>query len=251
MIRYILVDDDPEILKWAKADLDTIAKDYELKHVASYSSSKKAYENIQKDDFDLLIVDFEMPVYNGIELAKKIATHKKIVFLTSTTNNEKKVINNLDISGFLSKPFDVQEFESILKNKVINKINTVSNNQTNLINLLIGSNRDIQFNPTLAYYISSSKFNNEAAPVKNCVHIYGKNDKILYKNVRLTINELYKKLESYNFNKVSQSTIINMAHLKERDNIHINLFNTEQTFEVTAKEKMGLVAKLRSKFKGF
>ncbi|WP_341220497.1 LytR/AlgR family response regulator transcription factor [Polaribacter atrinae] len=250
MIRYILVDDDPRTLEKVKTKINAIANDYDLQHVASFNSSKKAFEEINEDDYDLLIVDFDMPVYNGIELAKKIATGKKIIFLTSTTDNEKLVINNLDISGYLSKPFEIDEFQKVLKNKVIGKTNiSTFTKNANLITLHIGRNRDVRFKPELVYYISTTSFDENENINKNCVHIYGENNEILYKNVRKNISELYKELEVFNFEKISQSTIINLTHIKERDNTNISLYGIKHPFEVTSKEKLGLIAKLRAKFR--
>ena len=224
MIRYILVDDEPKTLKSVQKKIERLSKEYELQHVNSYESSKIAFEEVNDNDFDLLIVDFEMPVYNGIELAQKIAQNKKVIFLTSTINNEKSVINSLDISGYLSKPFEIETFETILKNKVIGKINTdVKATKNDLITLQIGSNRDVRFKAEQAYYISTSININGEKPDKNCVHIYGKNDVIIAKNVRKTIEELYKELGPFNFKKTNKSTIINMSQIKERDNYNICL----------------------------
>lgn len=249
MIRYILVDDDPNILERVKTKIDSLPKEYELQHKKSFDSSKKAYQEINEDDFDLLIVDFEMPVYNGIELAQKIANGKKIIFLTGESNREKQVINNLDISGYLSKPFDIEEFEAIIKNKIIGKVRTVKTySQSDLMTLNLGSKRDIRFKAEQVYYITTSININGEKPDKNYVHIYGKNDKVIFRNVRISINELNQILAHYNFKKNNQSTIINMAHVNERDNSNISLFDTKETFEITAKEKMGFVAKLRATF---
>ena len=249
MIRYILVDDDPRTLEKVKIKINTVANDYELQHIASFNSSKKAFEEVNEDDYDLLIVDFDMPVYNGIELAKKIALDKKIIFLTSTTDNEKLVINNLDISGYLSKPFEIDEFQKVLKNKVIGKIKPASITNTNsTVTLPIGTNRDVRFQPNQVYYISIARNStNEIKPDKNCVHIYGENDEILFQNVRKSINELNETLKKYNFKKINQSTLINMLHIKERDNINISLFQCKETFQVAAKEKISFVSKLRAK----
>ena len=249
MIKYILVDDNQSVLESVKADIDSLPKEYGLQHIESYDNSKKAFQEINEDDFDLLIVDFEMPVYNGLELAKKIGEGKKIIFLTSTTGNTKLVINSLDISGYLSKPFEIEEFEVILKNKVIGKTNNSAKNNNKLITLHIGSNRDVRFKPEQAYYISTSHFNITEPTGKNCVHIYGKNDIVLYKNVRKSINELYKELETFNFEKTSQSTIINLEHVKERDNTNISLFDVKTTFDLKPLEKQGFVSKLRAKLK--
>ncbi|WP_373941021.1 hypothetical protein [Polaribacter sejongensis] len=82
---------------------------------------------------------------------------------------------------------------------------------------------------------------------KNCVHIYGKNNELLKKDICKSIIELDKQLGVYNFKKISQSTIINMEHFKERDNINISLFDTKESFIITDKEKRGFVSKLRNK----
>ena len=250
MIRYILVDDNQKVLNSVKAKIDALPKDYDLQHIKSYNSSKKAYEEVRETDYDLLIVDFEMPIYDGLELAQKIGSNKKIIFLTSTSNNEQKVINNLDISGFLSKPFEIEEFEELLKNKVIGKIKpaTVLNPKSK-ITLNIGANKDIQFKPEQVYYIGTFKNNNGKQPKKNCVNFYEKNDCILHENVLITINQLEIELADYNFKKIKKNCIINMDHFKERDNTNIKLFDTKETFEVTTKEKSSLVGELRTKLK--
>lgn len=248
MIRYILVDDDPTTLAFVKTKIDSIAKVFNLKYVKSYSSSLKAFEEVNEEDYDLLIIDFEMSPYNGIELAKKIAANKKIIFLTSTSNNGPKMMNALDVSGYLSKPFDLEEFKDIIKHKIIGKINPIKVSQkSHTITLNIGANKDVRFPTNQVYYISTSRNINGEQPSKNCVHIYGKNDVVSYPDLRITINDLYDKLADYNFEKVDQSTIINMDYFKERDNIYIKLQDCSETFEVTAKHKPGFIAKLRAK----
>lgn len=250
MIRYILVDDNSNTLTTVKAKIDSISKDFDLHYKASYDNSKIAYQTVNPNDFDLLIVDFEMPVYNGLELAQKIGVDKKIIFLTSTTQNEQKVINSLDIAGYLSKPFDIDEFKNILKNKVIDKsLMKRSPSNTSPITLKIGVHKDIRFFPEQVYYITTSRNRNGEQPDKNHVHFYGKNDELLIKNVRVSINDLIEKITSYHFEKINQSTIINLSYLKERDNTNISLYSTQETFQISAKEKIGFVAKLRSKFK--
>ena len=103
MIRYILVDDNQSVLESVKSKIDTLPKDYDLKHVKSYHSSKKAFQEINEDDYDLLIVDFEMPVYNGIELAQKIGNNKKITSLCVKDSSKKnKTVGIIHIHNILA-----------------------------------------------------------------------------------------------------------------------------------------------------
>ena len=249
MIRYILVDDNPKILESVKAKIDTIANTFGLKHIQSYHSSKKAFEEINTNHFDLLIVDFEMPVYNGIELAQKIGINKKVIFLTSTKENEKQVINSLDISGYLSKPFDVDDFKQILKNKVIGKVNNKKPYvKGDVVLLTISKNKNIGIYPEEVFFISSAlistgyklidnKPDKVEKPQNNLVHFYRKNSEILFENVRLTISELETRLSIYNFRKINQSTLVNANYIRNIDNRNLELYYCKEPFEISAKEK--------------
>ncbi len=249
MIRYILVDDDPNILERVKAKIDSLPKEYELQHKKSFDSSKKAYQEINEDDFDLLIVDFEMPVYNGIELAQKIANGKKIIFLTGESNREKQVINNLDISGYLSKPFDIEEFEAIIKNKIIGKINRNNTlKKGERLTIAIGINQDIGFYPDETCYISTSRNIKKYQSNKNCVHFFGEQDDVIATNVRISINELSKKLEPFGFEKINQSTIVNLSKMDKRNNKELTLLGSEEEFTIGDNEKKGIVSRIRTLF---
>lgn len=248
MIRYILVDDDPSTLEFVKRKIDTIAEEFNLLYINSYSSPTKAVEEVYNEDYDLLIVDFDMPVLNGIELSQKIGINKKIIFLTSTINNGPKMMNALEVSGYLTKPFDIEEFKDIVKHKIIGKIKiTTCVASNNLITVQVGSNKDVRFAPEKTYYISTSRNFKGDQPVSNCVHFYGKNDEVLFRNVRKNISALYDELKDNNFEKINQSTLINMSHIRERDNTIISLFDSKETFEITSKEKLSFIAKLRAK----
>lgn len=246
MIRYILVDDDPNILARVKSKLEAISQDYGLKHIASYHSSLKASQEIDVDSYDLLIVDFEMPVYNGIELAQKIAQDKKIVFLTSTTNNAELVINSLDVSGYLNKPFDIDEFILILKNRILGKIEQQNSKlEKQHLTLPIGKLKEIRINPFDVFYITTAlipkgiteKERNAEKPQKNCVHFFGANDKILFEDVRINIKDVDTQLRPYGFVKISQQTIVNLNHVKEKNHLNLHLYRTCHGFEISTKEK--------------
>ncbi|WP_159020628.1 LytR/AlgR family response regulator transcription factor [Algibacter sp. L3A6] len=247
MIRYILVDDNPNTLVTVKNKIDKLPKEYELKHIESYDSSKKAFEEINEDDYDLLIVDFEMPVYNGIELAKKIATNKKIIFLTSTTNNGPKMMNALTDPGYLSKPFDTEEFEEILKDKIINKVtNKTIDNQDTIVTLAIGSTQDIRFQTNNTYYITSSRNILSIQSKKNYVNFYGAQDKVVVSDVRETINNLSKKLEIYGFVKINQSTLVNLTKFDKRINKKLYLRDCKEEFKIGETEIDNIKTKLHN-----
>ena len=244
MIRYILVDDDQKTLERVKTKIDTIAKDFELEHISSYSSSKQAAETVNPDAYDLLIVDFEMPVFNGLELAEKIASGKKVIFLTSTQNNEKRVINAIDIAGYLTKPFDIREFENILKKKIIGSGNLPKAGDYTFLNF--GVNTHINIAADKVYYITKLRTVDGKRAKKNCVNIYGKHDELLFENIGpTTIEQLSQDLEDQNFSKINQSVLVNTRFIKERDNLNLSLYDCKESFSVSSTNKNALLANFK------
>lgn len=85
--KVLLVDDEPESLLFYKAALET---DYS---VITLNSSKLAIEYLQKFVPDLIILDYQMPLYNGRALYQMISKMERlaevpVVFLTGTTEKE-------------------------------------------------------------------------------------------------------------------------------------------------------------------
>ncbi|MDM8176776.1 MULTISPECIES: response regulator transcription factor [Olivibacter] len=74
----------------------------------------------QSHSYDLLIIDVQLPDYNGFELAEKIIKENKTqAFLFLTARNEKKDrIHGLHIGAddYINKPFDIDELVLRIKN---------------------------------------------------------------------------------------------------------------------------------------
>lgn len=68
----------------------------------------------------IIILDINMPKMNGLEFIKNIRTHKKLksllVFILTTSNSEKDKLEayNLNVAGYIVKPFQVSEFMEII-----------------------------------------------------------------------------------------------------------------------------------------
>jgi len=96
-----------------------------------------------KDKFDIIISDIQMPVMNGIELTKNIYNIKpeQTIIILSAYDDTKYLheLINLKIEHFLKKPIDYQELLRVLLNasKLVNstKINNLSNHDINNIKL--------------------------------------------------------------------------------------------------------------------
>ena len=85
--KVLLVDDEPESLLFYKSALES---NYS---VVTLNSSKLAIEYLQKFVPDLIILDYQMPLFNGRALYQMISKMERlaevpVVFLTGTTEKE-------------------------------------------------------------------------------------------------------------------------------------------------------------------
>ena len=113
--KILIVEDDEVNLLIAEHILEKAG--YE---VNSVTNGELAIEAIEKDDYDLILMDIEMPLMDGLEAANKIRStprgrNIRIIALTAHTLPEKLAeIEAADIDDYMIKPFDVEKFESLL-----------------------------------------------------------------------------------------------------------------------------------------
>ncbi len=75
----------------------------------------------QEDDYDLLIVDLNMPRMNGLQLIEELRKEnlfkdRPIIILTTEIDNKKKEkAKDLKITGWIQKPYQLEEFLDIIK----------------------------------------------------------------------------------------------------------------------------------------
>ncbi len=80
-------------------------------------NGRLALEIIQQQAIDVVFMDIEMPVMNGIETARNIrqlyySSEKKIKIIALTAYNPSLIyeeVNLSDFDGYLSKPFDEEK----------------------------------------------------------------------------------------------------------------------------------------------
>jgi two-component system, sensor histidine kinase len=93
-------------------------------------NGKMAYEMAQKMNFDIILMDMQMPVIDGIESTCKIREYEAlnkavkpayIVAVTANaTSEDRQKCLSAGMNDFLSKPFQASELINIIKNVVSN-----------------------------------------------------------------------------------------------------------------------------------
>lgn len=122
--RLLLVDDHP-MLRRGLANLLSLEKDVQV--VAEASHGLEALEVLNDQDIDLVILDHNMPVWNGIETLKKIrelGINTKVLLFT-VSDNSKDVQDALQLSadGYLLKDMEpeqiITDIRKILRGELV------------------------------------------------------------------------------------------------------------------------------------
>ena len=104
-MKKILLAEDEEVLRMLV--VDTLEDEgYEIDEA---EDGGQAYEMIQENEYDLILLDFMMPVYTGLEVIKKIRSEgnktKVIMLSAKSQSSEQTKVLNAGADGFISKPF--------------------------------------------------------------------------------------------------------------------------------------------------
>ena len=112
--RCIIIDDEPLAIRVIESHLSKI-KSFEV--VATFTNPLEAMEVMQTGDIDVLFLDINMPLINGMDFIKTL--HNPPLIVMTTAYREYAVESfELDVLDYLVKPIPFTRFM-----KTVNKIN--------------------------------------------------------------------------------------------------------------------------------
>ncbi len=139
----ITADDHPLLLK----GLNDYLQEKKYNVIGSATNGQEAYNLIIKEKPDIAILDIQMPLMTGIDVAKECKNNSIKTKIILITFHREKVIfqkaNELNVFGYILKEFAIEEIESCIhsvtqnipyfspKIKSILKINPYQNNYLN------------------------------------------------------------------------------------------------------------------------
>jgi len=107
-LHVLVVDDEPPIRKLLRAGLGT--QDYKVSDV---ENARQAYDQLQIEKPDLIILDLGLPDRNGLDLLRQLRNEGvdvPVIVLSSRTD-EKGIVQALEIGAddYVTKPFGMNE----------------------------------------------------------------------------------------------------------------------------------------------
>lgn len=200
MIKIAYVDDckkDREIVSKFLKEFSSTSSE-EISFVLS-DDSLKFFEKFQ-GDYDILLLDIEMPILNGMELAKRIRKTGStcvIIFITNMTQFAIKGYE-VDAIGYVLKPLRYQVFKEVLK-KAVEKTIAFRNKDSSMV---ISSRNGVDV-------VRASEVKYVEVRMHDLIYHTIRGNFVTHK----TLKEIEKQLEDKDFVKCSHSYLINLKYV--------------------------------------
>ena len=107
MVRILLVEDDNMIASGIQYALEM--ENYEVRHVINIHDALAA---INKADFNLAILDMQLPDGVGFEVSEKLKTVNTAIIFLTVVDDENTIVNAFDdgATDYIVKPFRIGTF---------------------------------------------------------------------------------------------------------------------------------------------
>ena len=109
--RLLIVDDDPELLAFLVGELQ-----HEGHHCTSCDNGQDALVSLRKEHFDLVVLDWNLPNFDGIEICRRLRSSgdtTPVLMLTAHDDVDDRVrALDLGVDDYLTKPFELKELHA-------------------------------------------------------------------------------------------------------------------------------------------
>ena len=122
-MKHILIVDDEKRIR----DLIVMYLKKEGYEVTDFDNADKAYDFLQNNEVDLLVLDIMMRGMNGLDLCKKVrmTSEVPIIFVSARSEELDRILGlELGADDYLAKPFSVRELVVRIKN-ILRRTNAV------------------------------------------------------------------------------------------------------------------------------
>ncbi len=211
-LKIAICDDDNAQRKYLSDLADAWAKrNRHLVRIKQYADAKSfLFDYSEEKDFDILLLDIEMPGMNGIELARSIRHDNTTVQIVFITGYYEYFSDGFDVSAlhYLLKPTDEEKLRAVLNKAVEN----LAYRQRSV--LLNTSDGDIKVSLADILYIESEN-----------VYVIIHTVRGVYRT-RTTLGSFSEQLDE-TFFKVHRSFIASLKYIKKINRTELTMVNDE------------------------
>lgn len=117
MVRIVIVEDDPEDLGRLMDCLHQFEAEQGERFSVKAFSNPSDFLDSYRLDCDLVFMDIELPLFNGVDAARQLREMDSVVTLIFITNMEQYAVNGYEVDAldFVVKPINYYRFSSMLR----------------------------------------------------------------------------------------------------------------------------------------
>ncbi|MGO4879062.1 LytR/AlgR family response regulator transcription factor [Pedobacter psychrotolerans] len=216
MHTSLVVDDDLSSLEIIS---EYISSQSNIKLIKTFSDPLLALKEIKKltKPIDILFIDIEMPMMNGIELAKLIKHKARILIFTTAHTKYAFDSYELKADGYLLKPFSSSKFSQTLKTILSENKNYLYQKTERDFVILKSKDQKTKFIKTHLKDIIAIESQNKE------IKIYTSDEIIFAYNSLSHILKLIEHID--NFVQIHKSYIVSQNHIKGIERKYVLLSN--------------------------
>ncbi|MFC1725888.1 response regulator [candidate division KSB1 bacterium] len=153
-MKFLLIDDDLPCISNLKDVLESGGHECAL-----FQNPIEGIAALKKDHFEIALIDFKMPLMNGLEVLRSLKTYNPEIFtiiITGYAETENTIdALNMGAYAFFQKPININKFMTTIKTienelnaaketeNLFNKLNSEFNNISNRVDKIIKSSDQI------------------------------------------------------------------------------------------------------------
>ena len=209
MKRILIVDDEEHILELLEYNLEQ--EGYEP---IKADTGEKAIEILEKEEVDLVLLDWMLPGINGIDVLKNIRSSDKInklpiILLTAKGDEISKVVGlEVGADDYLTKPFSIHELFARIKAVLRRSDSSYGKNEDKEGKLVIDN---LEINPSRR----TVKVNDEQVELSfkefELLYLLAKNRGIVF-----TRNQLLERIWGYDYVGETRTVDVHVSNLRKK-----------------------------------
>lgn len=224
MIKIAIVEDDTSSARTLKEYIEQFFSSEKHNYSVDIFGDGLDFINNMKTEYDIVLLDIEMPILDGMETAKKLrktGSSSNIIFVTNMSQYALKGYE-VDAIGYLVKPIMYFGLRETLKRALSRmKLYKAEN-----VNIMLTTKQDVTVIPSsTVYYIEVQNhdliFHTEKGEIKS----------------RRTLKEIEDQLEVMSFARCSNSYLVNLKYVESISINTIKINNTELPISRTKKKE--------------
>ena len=217
MVRIGVIEDDSNMRKMTKKIISKVIQGYEDVKCKEFESAEEFQQ--EKTDYDIVILDIDLPGMNGIELGKRIFRNSKdtiIIYLTSYTE-------------YAWESYLIEAYQYILKS-----------NMGERLPLIVKRVIDEKIKEKKDYRVFGNSYKKVKLYYKDIIYIQKEKEKkyteFVTKNgtyrERIPFGQILKEIDDVRFVPIDRGHAINIQYIDQIDECIIYLEN-EEAFKIS------------------